>query len=375
LALEHKTRRWTDAGLITSDQAAAIAVFEERRSKPTFLIAIAGLGGLAIAIGLVSIVASNWDAIPGRLKVAVAVALVGASGAGVVRLQRTGPTWLMDTLALVAHGLVLATIALVGQVYQLGGETHTALALWLVLSGLLLTRARSGVAAWVAIVSVQLTYFSWLVFGVDHAGLDGLLGVGAGPWAALACVAAGRSPWLQGVRPIWARACDTAGWFQLVLLASVGTAAFYETLHEDQLSGLWMACGVALVAATMLAGARFRQSPALRTGGALLVGSVALIYLPPLLSEGNLDLVGALVFLALWLGVAFAAYRGRRLWLLNGATAVIGVRLLVVYFEVFGSLLTTGVGLVSGGLLTVGLAWVWARKRKEFGAELAEEAS
>jgi len=160
-----------------------------------------------------------------------------------------------------------------------------------------------------------------------------------------------------------------------VFLASVGTAAFYDSLHEVELAGLWMACAVALVAAVLLAGTRFRQTPALRTGGVLLVGCVALIYLPPLLSDGGLDLVGALTFLVLWVGVAFAAYRSGRLWLLNGATAVIGVRLLVVYFEVFGSLLTTGVGLVSGGLLTVGLAWVWARKRKEFGAELAGEPS
>ncbi len=374
MALDSKTRRWTDAGLITQDQADAIADFEAGRNRPTFLYAVAGLGGLAIAIGLVSIVASNWDAIPGRLKVAVAVALVGAAGAGVVRLERTGPAWLKETLVLVAHGLILATIALVGQVYQLGGQAHTALALWLVLSGLLLTRARGGVAAWVAILSVEVTWFAWLVYGVDDAGLEELLGVGAAPWIALACVAAGRWPWLQQARPALARACDAAGWAQLVFVASACTGFFYDGLNETELGGLWMAAGVSLAAAAILVATRFQGTPALRTGGALLIATVALTYLPPLLSGGDLDLVGALVFLALWVGVAFAAYRAGRLWLLNGATAVIGIRLLVVYFEVFGSLLSTGVGLVSGGLLTVGLAWLWARKRQDFGAELAQEA-
>jgi uncharacterized membrane protein len=43
---------------------------------------------------------------------------------------------------------------------------------------------------------------------------------------------------------------------------------------------------------------------------------------------------------------------------------------LIVYFEVFGSLLDTGLGLVTGGLLTLLLIWFWARKRREFDREL-----
>jgi len=52
--------------------------------------------------------------------------------------------------------------------------------------------------------------------------------------------------------------------------------------------------------------------------------------------------------------------------LLNLATAVIGVRILIVYFEVFGSLLGTGIGLVIGGVLTLTLVWLWIRLRQRF---------
>jgi uncharacterized membrane protein len=61
--------------------------------------------------------------------------------------------------------------------------------------------------------------------------------------------------------------------------------------------------------------------------------------------------------------------------LLNFATAVIGIRILIVYFEVFGSLLGTGVGLVTGGMLTLGMVWLWVRKRREFARELTPEDS
>jgi hypothetical protein len=45
--------------------------------------------------------------------------------------------------------------------------------------------------------------------------------------------------------------------------------------------------------------------------------------------------------------------------------------LLGIYFEVFGTLLDTGVGLVLGGLLTLLVTWFWARKRRDFDRELS----
>jgi len=79
-----------------------------------------------------------------------------------------------------------------------------------------------------------------------------------------------------------------------------------------------------------------------------------------------------------WLGfavVALVAHRQGRSRLLHLATAAIGLRIVVIYFEVFGTLLDTGVGLVLGGLLTLLLTWVWARKRREFDRELSARES
>ena len=199
VSLERKTERWAAADLITVEQAERIRAFEKGRSRPTLLYAIAGLGGLAIAIGLVSIVASNWDAIPGRLKVAVAVALVAAAGAGIVRLDRLGPRWVLETVVLATHGLVLATIALVGQVYQLGGQAHEALTLWLVLTALKVTRARHGLVAWVWVASLEATWIAWIVHLVDNDLVQEPLG--PGPRARLAGPRGGRGPDLHRDRP------------------------------------------------------------------------------------------------------------------------------------------------------------------------------
>jgi hypothetical protein len=46
----------------------------------------------------------------------------------------------------------------------------------------------------------------------------------------------------------------------------------------------------------------------------------------------------------------------------NALTALIALRVLVIYFKVFGTLLSTGVGLIIGGLLTLLVGWLWRRK-------------
>jgi uncharacterized membrane protein len=102
----------------------------------------------------------------------------------------------------------------------------------------------------------------------------------------------------------------------------------------------------------------------------LLVACLLLTHGPLIGSPGDLALAAALSFVALWLLIAWSAHHARDPRLLNAATAMIGMRIVAIYFEVFGTLLDTGVGLVSGGLLTLALVWLWARKRKQFEQEL-----
>jgi uncharacterized membrane protein len=87
--------------------------------------------------------------------------------------------------------------------------------------------------------------------------------------------------------------------------------------------------------------------------------------------HGKWPLVAALAFIVVFGVVALAAHREGRSRLLHLATAAIGLRLLVIYFEVFGSLLDTGIGLVLGGLLTLLVTWFWARKRRDFDRQLS----
>jgi hypothetical protein len=81
--------------------------------------------------------------------------------------------------------------------------------------------------------------------------------------------------------------------------------------------------------------------------------------------------VGAILQVA-WLAVnAWAAIACGLPRAFHVLTGLIALRVLAIYVEVFGSLLSTGIGLIVGGLLTLLAGWLWRRKSGDLAAALA----
>lgn len=369
MALARSLKRWLDAGLIEPEQAERIAAFERERVRPALVYSIAALGGLAVAIGVVSIVAANWDEIPAWTKLGVDLAVVAALGLWLVRARESAAGWLRETGVLVLYGLTLASIALIGQTYQLGGDAASALGLWSVLTFILMTRGTSAQLGFAWAAGLQLTYAFCLERIADRKdALEGLT-LAAVYWAPLALIAAGGSARLSQARPSYARVFRALGWAELVLVASVGTLAFYERPRPEGALGMWLGVlgSAAASAALCLRRAGTREGSASRW---LIIAAFGAAHAGVLLPHGEWPVAAALIFIGLWWVVAWAAHRSGDRTALNLATAAIGLRLIVVYFEVFGSLLDTGLALLSGGVLTLLVVWVWAKKRRELDRQL-----
>ncbi|MFN9378093.1 MAG: DUF2157 domain-containing protein, partial [Novosphingobium sp.] len=58
---ERKLRVWQQAGLIDAETAQAIRVWEAENGRPLVLWAVIGIAVLSIALGLISVVAANWE--------------------------------------------------------------------------------------------------------------------------------------------------------------------------------------------------------------------------------------------------------------------------------------------------------------------------
>ena len=381
MSVQGKLAEWQAAGVLPADVATRILAYEQRghRQRPYVLYALGGLGALAVATGVLALVASNWDAIPAGVKLGLDVLLVAGVSAGIVRAEARGSAWARETLLVLQYGVVLASIGLIAQVYHLGGKPYEALLAWTALTAFLMSRGRSAVLGAIWVLGLKLTY--GVVLGeIGDARRMEQFAASLAYLAPLVCLGLAGAPAVARARPELARVLAAFGWAELALAGSLGPLGFYADWGRDEPTGLLYA-GFGLAAAgTAIVGARLRVDPGDAAGAGarratqLALGAALLAaFVPFLLPHDERPVAAALAFIAFWATAGWAAHRLRLFHLLNLATAMIGLRILIAYFEVFGSLLSTGLGLITGGLLTLGLAYVWLRKSRDFKRQLAPE--
>jgi hypothetical protein len=84
--------------------------------------------------------------------------------------------------------------------------------------------------------------------------------------------------------------------------------------------------------------------------------------------SGN-KIVAALLFMALWSGIAFTALRAGWRSAFQAAVGIVALRLVLLSFELGGDLLTSGAGLIASGLLILGVAWLALKVSRRFAPE------
>jgi len=102
----------------------------------------------------------------------------------------------------------------------------------------------------------------------------------------------------------------------------------------------------------------------------VVLASIYLLTLSANWHNSSFELIGALSNLLYLSILAWAALKIGSITLFNMMTALISLRILIIYFEVFGSMLETGLGLIIMGVLTLSLAWLWLKKSSKLAAKL-----
>jgi hypothetical protein len=105
---------------------------------------------------------------------------------------------------------------------------------------------------------------------------------------------------------------------------------------------------------------------------ATLILSGILIIIPSFVDVGDQPILGCALFIAVWSGAAAIAAANERRRLFDAAALIIGIRFIVVYFQVFGSLAATGLGLILSGSVILGVAYLWYRYRGQVAAAIQE---
>src|SRR5262249_33278609 len=164
-----------------------------------------------------------------------------------------------------------------------------------------------------------------------------------------------RIPWLLRNRPAFSRTLTVAAGVAVPLLASAFRFVWSDDVNRDQVLRWSLGAPAAVAAAVVLALPRLYPDMPLRARhglAAIVVLAWLTLVVGAAFARATAPVVGA-VLQVVWLGLfAWTSIQLGQVRAFNVLTALIALRVLAVYFEVFGSLLSTGVGLITGGALT-----------------------
>lgn len=367
-----KLDEWLEAGLIDQATRDRIEAYETSHSRPIALWAIIGIGALAIGLGIISVIAANWEEVPALVRLSIHFAIMAGLGGFIAlrgeRMARDHGWWL--EVGLFILGLLgMAFFGHIGQVYHTNSPLWQPLAAWLALfAPLLLLRGQSWLVAALVIGTLiyacwdyGLQFDSWRYRGPtpDSAWISAVMAL---PVLGMPFAAAMRS---RSLRPIFWKRVE-----QLALAYAVGGASLAIIMAgidstTDEIMSLasqsvraLMGCAAGLM--VVLA----RRGVSGMMGGAIMAGAGASCFFA--YAVAGSDLMGGVLFMALWAGIAFTSLQAGWRGVFQLSVAAIALRLIILSFELASDLLTSGFGLILAGLMILGVALVAVRISREY---------
>ncbi|MBL6989575.1 MAG: DUF2157 domain-containing protein [Bacteriovoracaceae bacterium] len=131
MRLEVMLKQWVENKIITTEQSEKIKRFEQKKPSSSWAyLSILILGASVMGIGVISIIAANWNLTPPFVKLIVNFASLSLVAFGVYHSKLKGHLLRSESLLVLFIILCLASIGLISQVYHTGGHLYQALMFW-----------------------------------------------------------------------------------------------------------------------------------------------------------------------------------------------------------------------------------------------------
>jgi hypothetical protein len=382
---KRKLEQWLHAGLITPDQQDAILKFEGQQPQhgSWWIYSFMILGAAIIGLGVISLIAANWVEIPDGVKLGADFALLTLLAGGIYTQYQKQQHGVWFEVLVVAFLLAcLASIGLIAQIFHTGGEWYLALLFWSLITAPLSLFARNLFSRffWVTLFLHGALWSIVTGYSSFHHDLDEL------PAVLLLAPLFSATLYLgcMHVRLLRGHASSLFFWFQL---SAVVALAFADITHSsgelksyDTHAYLPAYVTAAALAVAIALGKDFRVLNKLLLLAAL--GLLLLYFHPDLLFSGEHryglfgvydhaevgfwqadDIRAPLLTLGILFLYAIHAGNIGHQRTFNLVTFLIGLRFVILYFQAFGGLAATGIGLILSGGLIMGIAWLWYKGR------------
>lgn len=103
---------------------------EKLHDENYWLMILAYFSAFLIGLGIIALVAANWEQIPNNIKLGGAVSLMVVNAAAVIISMKFKKNILTQVLCGVFAALIMAVIGLIGQIFQLRSDVSGACLLW-----------------------------------------------------------------------------------------------------------------------------------------------------------------------------------------------------------------------------------------------------
>lgn len=369
--IDKKIEEWVRADLLNREAADSILAYEDRQPASSWILSgFLVLGAVTVGIGIISLIAANWEAIPDSVKLATDLILLSALAYAIFKTHVENKPLYFEMYLVAFQITCLASIGLISQIYNTGGKAWQALLLW------------SMITAGVAIASKKaFVPFIWATgffagvingtFEIEmlksfYKGQEQALIMAIPLLAALMTVLLknyfGESGQTHALR-VWS---FIALIFALITIEVINSSDFYYLYNNDNpgINLVAFAPGYTLAFLVGIAFIREDQFNRLQIWISLfaLLGYVIQFHLSFLfLKSDNISAVFTLLILTL-IAILMASLRHRKIF--QVLVVFIGLRFLVLYFQALGGLATTGVGLIVSGVLIIWMVTWWNKKRQ-----------
>jgi len=152
-----------EAGIISQETGARIEAYYRQQKSPSMnrLFVVFGiLGAILVGLGIILIVAHNWDELSGGLKTGLAFLplIIGQGACAFALFRKTDNiTWREGSGAFLFFA-VGATISLISQIYNISGDLSGFILTWMLLCAPLIYILRSSVVSMLYLIGI--TYYA-----------------------------------------------------------------------------------------------------------------------------------------------------------------------------------------------------------------------